>query len=105
MNVPPQFQNGVMRLYDIDVVATGGSLGFAAWRKSFAVIDNGTSMTLVGTVSDVIAPRLDSVANAAGWDVTVTDGASLIVTITGGTSMFATKWTLNVDETINYGGF
>lgn len=104
INIPSIFATQpAVRLYELDIVATGSGGGNAAWRKSFAVYDNG-SMTLQGSVADVIPPRLNATALSEGWDVTIADGSSLTVTFTMGIGVNPSRWTARLVETNTYGG-
>lgn len=76
-------------------------MGF--WHKSVTL--NDALMALVGTVSDVVTPKLDVSAIADGYDVTIAVASSkLEVTITQGTFVGDTRWTIEVTEIRDFGG-
>lgn len=93
--------------FTIGASQISGGTAKAAWKKYVAVDDDGTNMTIIGSVADIVPPMLNAGAITDSFDVTVTStGTRLQVTIDQGTLAggLGVNWTINVKETRSFAG-
>jgi hypothetical protein len=97
------------RQFEFSVSASqiSGGTSKAAWKKYVAVDDDGTNMTIIGSVADVVPPMLNAGAVTNAFDVSVTStGTNLQVTIDQGSLAggLGVNWTINIKEIRSFAG-
>jgi len=104
IDLPSDGLSGSTRQFEVDVNAVVVGAESASWKKYVTVYDSGTSLSLIGSVADVVPPMMNASAIASGFDVTVAVSTNLQFTITNGVHVGGVRWTMAVREVKSYGG-